>query len=338
MSSRPSPQTDRLLDLVDLLAARPVDGATLAEIARALGLSKTTIHPMVVTLARRGWLLRHPERHTYRLGPALVAAGRAAGRSHAVIDAARPVVHDLAAVTELTCLALVTGAIPGERDELLIGEIGQPPQPALNGAGGAAVGTGAAYRYLRLGDRFPRQPPIGAVCVAWSDDPTAVEQWLDRLGPDRPRDALAQITPSLAGLRARGWGVEVDRHLRERLDLLAAELGEDQRGAEHAAALRRILSEVHRMFGLADALPATIEPGGTYRATTVSAPVFDARGDVVVVLAAICASDQHYAPVRTGAEVIDLGERVRAAAETLTALTQGHPPALWQDAKPSHNK
>lgn len=174
------------------------------------------------------------------------------------------------------------------------------------------------------------QPPIGSVCVAWSDDPTAVEQWLDRLGSDRPGDALAQITPSLAGVRARGWSVEVDRHLRERLDLLAAELGEDQRGAEHAAALRRILGEVHRTFGLADALPATIDLAGTYRATTVSAPVFDARGEVVVVLAAICASDQHYAPVRTGAEVIDLGERVRAAAETLTASTQGRPPARWQ--------
>jgi DNA-binding IclR family transcriptional regulator len=325
--SRPSPQTDRLLDLVDLLATRPVDGATLAEIARALGLSKTTIFPMVVTLASRGWLLRHPERHTYRLGPALVAAGRAAARSHAVVDAARPVVHDLAAATGLTCLALVTGAIPGERDELLIGEIGRPPATAGNGGG--AGGLGPAYRYLRLGDRFPPQPPIGVVCVAWSDQP-AVDRWLDRLGPDRPHDAPAQIAASLAGVRARGWSVEVDRHLRERLDLLAAELGEDQRGTEHAAALRRILGEVHRTFGLADALPATIEPGGTYRATTVNAPVFDARGDVVVVLAAICASDQHHAPVRTGAEIVELGERVRVAGETVTALTQGRLPATWR--------
>lgn len=324
--SRPSPQTDRLLDLVDLLSRQPTDGATLAEIARALGLSKATIHPMIVTLTRRGWLLRHPERHTYRLGPALVAAGRVAARGHPVVDAARPVVRDLAASAGLTCLAFVTGAMPGEPDELLVGEIGRPPQPSAAGA----LGTATAYRYLRLGDRFPLKPPIGSACVAWSEDPTAVERWLDRLGPERPSDALAQIAPSLDGVRARGWSAEVDSRLRERIDLLAVELGEDQRGVEHAAALRRILGDVHRTFGLADALPAVIDPAGTYRASTICAPVFDGGGDVVVLLAYICASDQHHAPPRTGAEILRLGDRLAAAAERLTAATQGQPPRTWR--------
>ncbi|MBL7548777.1 helix-turn-helix domain-containing protein [Frankia sp. AgB1.9] len=326
--SRPSPQTDRLLDLVDLLSRQPTDGVTLAEVARALGLSKATIHPMMVTLTRRGWLLRHPERHTYRLGPALVAAGRVAAHGHPVVDAARPVVRDLAAATGLTCLAFVAGAMPGEPDELLVGEIGQPPQPPVGGGGDA-------HRYLRLGDRFPRKPPIGSTCVAWSDDPGDVERWLDQLGPERPADALAQITPSLDGVRARGWSAEVDSQLRERIDLLASELGEDQRGVEHAAALRRILGDVHRLFGLADALPAVIEPAGSYRVSTVCAPVFDGGGDVVVVLAAICASEQHHAPPRTGAEVLLLGERVAAAAGGLTAATQGRPPRTWRRRPPA---
>jgi DNA-binding IclR family transcriptional regulator len=330
MGTRPSPQTDRLLDLVDLLARQPSDGVTLAEMARALGQSKNTIHPMVVTLTRRGWLLRHPERHTYRLGPALVAAGRIAAGSHPVVEAARPVVRDLAAATGLTCVALVAGAMPGEAEELLVAEIGQPPQATAHSGNGSGGTPGPAYRFLRLGDRFPPKPPIGAVGVSWSDDPAAVERWLDRLGPDRPDDALAQVMPCLAGIRARGWSVEVDSHLRERLDLLAAELSVDQRGAEHAAALRRILSEVHLSYGLADALPTVVEPASTYRASTVCAPVFGAGGDVVVVLVAFCASEAHYAPARTGAEITAVGERLSAAARKLTAATQGRPPAAWR--------
>nr|MDT0666132.1 helix-turn-helix domain-containing protein [Micromonospora sp. DSM 115978] len=121
--SRPSPQTERLLDLVDLLASRPTDGFTLAEIARVVGVSKATVHPMVVALTRRGWLLRHPELRTYRLGPTLIAAGRAAAQGGTAIDAARPVARDLSVATGLPCVALVAGGIPGEDDELLVGEI-----------------------------------------------------------------------------------------------------------------------------------------------------------------------------------------------------------------------
>jgi hypothetical protein len=40
----------------------------------------------------------------------------------------------------------------------------------------------------------------------------------------------------------------------------------------------------------------------------------------------LCASDDHYAPARTGAEIIAIGERVRRAAEGLTAATHGRPP------------
>ncbi|WP_027140771.1 helix-turn-helix domain-containing protein [Pseudofrankia saprophytica] len=322
--TRPSPQTERLIDLVDLLATRPDDGFTLADIARAAGVNKATVHPMVVALARRGWLLRHPQRHTYRLGPALVATGRAAARGHPVVDSARPVVREMAEATGLMCLALVAGAIPGEHDELLVAEIGRP---VVDGAvGGAAQQPVTTYFGLRLGQRIPPQPPLGSVCVAWADD-GAVDRWLARLGPDRPADALARVAPGLAGVRARGWALEVENRVRERLGTLAAELGEDQRHAEHAETLRRLMSEIGGMFDLADTLPATIDPAAGYRASAVNAPVFDAAGTVVVVLCLVCADGHGGMPVRPGAEILGLGERVRAAADALTAATHGRPPA-----------
>ena len=72
---RASPQTDRVVAVVELLTAHPGADFTLAELARRLGVSKPTCYPMLAALTRSGWLLRHPTRKTYRLGPALVPAG-----------------------------------------------------------------------------------------------------------------------------------------------------------------------------------------------------------------------------------------------------------------------
>ncbi len=300
---------------MDLLASRPDDAFTLADIARETGVNKATVHPMVVALARRGWLLRHPRRGTYRLGPALVAAGAAAGRGHPVLDSTRPVVHELAEATGLMCFALVNGAIPGERDDLLVAEIGCAPDHE--------VPAGTSYHGLRLGQRIAPRPPLGAVCVAWADD-GAVDRWLARLGPDRPADALARVGPGLAGVRDRGWALEVENRTHEDLARLAAELGADRRHAEHAATLHRMLQEISRAFDLADTLPATIEPTGRYRATTVNAPVFAADGTVIVVLCLACATADGLPP-RPGTEILALGERLRAAADGLTAATHGRP-------------
>jgi DNA-binding IclR family transcriptional regulator len=319
--SRPSPQTERLLDLVDLLASRPTDGFTLAEIARAAGVSKATVHPMVVALTRRGWLLRHPELRTYRLGPALIAAGRAAAQGDTAIDAARPVARDLAAATGITCIALVAGGIPGEDDDLLVGEIGLPYTTAAGAAQPASIRHGA--HTLRLGDRIRPRPPLGAVCVAWAGE-AAAEAWLARLGPNRPADALARLTPGLAGIRSRGWAVEIADHLYERLSSLVTELdGDHLDDAAHATALRRLLADVGQAFNLADTLPATVDPAAEYRPTSINAPVFDANGSVVVVLCLIFGMEGRRAGPLPGARVLELGERVRAAADAVTTATHG---------------
>ncbi|MCL9760204.1 helix-turn-helix domain-containing protein [Frankia sp. AiPa1] len=319
--SRPSPQTERLLNLIDLLASRPSDGLALAEIARAVGVSKATVHPMVVALTRRGWLLRHPELRTYRLGPALVAAGRAAAQGNTALDLARPVARDLAADTGVPCVALVAGGIPGEDDDLLVGEIGLPSAGA---ARPASVTFG--MHTLRLGDRIRPRPPLGAVSVAWADE-AAAQAWLARLGPDRPADALARLTPGLAGIRSRGWAVEIEDHLYERLSSLLSELDEDQvSDAAHTAALRRLMADVGRAFNLAGTLPATVDPAAEYRPTSINAPVFDAGGSVVVVLCLIFGLERRRNGPLPGSTVLELGERVRAAADSVTVAAHGRPP------------
>jgi DNA-binding IclR family transcriptional regulator len=76
--ARTSPPTDRVVATVSLLAARPDQPLSLAELTRRLGVNKSTGHAILASLVAAGWVLRDPTRKTYRLGPALVALGRSA--------------------------------------------------------------------------------------------------------------------------------------------------------------------------------------------------------------------------------------------------------------------
>lgn len=327
--SRPSPQTDRLIALVDLLAAHPADDFTLAEIARGLGVGKATVHPMLTTLTRAGWLLRHPVRRTYRLGPAIVAAGRAAATGDTPLDLARAVMRTLAAETDLGVLALVPCGDAADEDDLRVGELVRPAARRDTGLG------------LRLGDRVRPRPPLGSVTIAWGG-PEALDGWLSRLDPDprpaprpgRPAPAESpvvtaarkRLAPAVAGVRRRGWALETEDHLRDRLSSLVhdleIELGTGEwDGAGRAAALRRAMAEVGQAFDIADAVPAVIEPDATYRPSSINAPVFDADGTVALVLCLI----DHREPL-AGREITALGDRVRAAADTVTGALHGHEP------------
>ncbi|HYL50415.1 MAG TPA: helix-turn-helix domain-containing protein, partial [Acidimicrobiia bacterium] len=104
--ARPSPQTDRVIALVELLAARPGQGFTLAELTRRLRVNKSTCHSMLTTLAGAGWLLRDPYRKTYRLGPALATVGRAAASGFPALDIARAAMVDVGLEVAAHCAAL----------------------------------------------------------------------------------------------------------------------------------------------------------------------------------------------------------------------------------------
>jgi hypothetical protein len=158
-----------------------------------------------------------------------------------------------------------------------------------------------------------------------------VEAWLDRLGGDRPADAMAQLAPGLAGIRERGWAVEVEDRLRERLTVLAAAVDgtvdtSHSGVAEQAAALRRVMAEIGRAFALGDTLPAAVDPAAEYRVSAINAPVFDANGSVVLVLCLVRGYHGGHPPAVSGADVLALGERVRAASATVTAAVFGRVP------------
>jgi DNA-binding IclR family transcriptional regulator len=322
---RPSPQTERVVAVVDLLATYPGEDFTLAELARRLGVSKPTCYPMLATLTRAGWLLRHPTRKTYRLGPALVPAGRAAAAGAPVIDLARPRMAALAEATGLTCMGLAPSA-----DDLVVVELVGPPALAggaagTGGTGGAAGtggvgGAGGAFG-LRLGDTIPPRPPFGAVLVAWHGD-EAAEAWLQAGGATGER--RRRYEADLAAVRRRGYAVELREPIQERIAWLADQLRNAvaDRGASGATA--RIHDLVDQAVGdLADehVLLTDIDPDRTYRPSSINAPVFDPEGVVALV---VCLIDARSA--LPGREVAALGEHVRSMTTDLTRALRGRMP------------
>jgi DNA-binding IclR family transcriptional regulator len=302
--SRESPQTERILLLMDMLSEEPAHGRTLAEIARHLGVAKATCYPMVIALADAGWLVRHPKRKTYQLGPALVPIGRAAASAVDVVDMARPLMHGLTDAAAMSCVCFVPSG-----DDLVVAEIVQP------------VGGRRGTLGLRVGDKVRVAPPLGSMLTAWTG-PDRREQWYRRGAEDlgvSVETLSATYDPILALIRERGYSVEC-------LDPPSASVADvvsEMRhvgvalGRQHpATALQRISSKP-----VADILIGVIDPGQSYRPISINAAGFNADGSTAVILCLVDAS----APV-AGGDVIALGERVRSAAEELTGIIGGRRP------------
>jgi DNA-binding IclR family transcriptional regulator len=303
---RPSPQTERVIAVVDLLATYPGEDFTLAELARRLGVSKPTCYPMLATLTRAGWLLRHPTRKTYRLGPALVPAGRAAATGAPVLDLARPRMASLAESSGLTCMGLAPSA-----EDLVVVELVRPP--------GLAGGPGGAFG-LRLGDTIPPRPPFGAVLVAWHGD-EAVDAWLRAGGATGER--RRRYEADLAAVRRRGYAVELREPIQERIAWLADQL-------RSAVADRGAAAQIHDLVDqavgdLADehVLLTDIDPDRTYRPSSINAPVFDPEGAVALV---VCLIDAR--TTMPGRDVADVGERVRSMTAEITRSLRGRLPVV----------
>src|SRR4051812_38558806 len=105
MAPRPSPQTERVVNLVEHLAADGSQGMTLAEVSRHLSVHKASCHWMLSELLRAGWLLRAPVRKTYPLGSALVRLGREAAGRYPALVLARSAMVELSAATGAHCVA-----------------------------------------------------------------------------------------------------------------------------------------------------------------------------------------------------------------------------------------
>lgn len=191
--ARPAPAVERAVRIIDHLAVEP-EPVSLSELARRLDLNKATAHATLSALVDAGYLLRHPTRKDYRLGPRLMAVGEAARNQYPVVDFARDELRRLSTDLGMECVA--STAIG---DEMVIVDTAGPARP---------FGVTAS-----VGFRFPLVPPMGTVFMAWSDA-DEIDQWLRRLGPEVSEEELDRYRLALAAVRERGFsaGLHADEY------------------------------------------------------------------------------------------------------------------------------
>ncbi|WP_326837134.1 flavin reductase [Amycolatopsis rhabdoformis] len=205
-----------------------------------------------------------------------------------LVDSARPRMEALARELGMECAAV--GAV--EDTVIRLASAGSPPD-----------GRSPA----RVGLRLPFAAPMAPLLVAWAD-PREQEDWFDRgLAPDN-EDERARHRAALARLRTRGWTVSLYNDAFHRLDEALVK-GESPTPPEFRDSLRRLGAEL--------AGPLTYEhelrPGEEYQVRNVSAPVFDARGQVALYL-----SLSGFPVSATGSRVVEVVERLVETASRVT--------------------
>lgn len=72
---------------------------SIAELSESMDLPPSTIHRILQTFCEKNYVIRDNRSHTYRLGPALIPLGKAAGRGIRLQDAAHSVLTELSRKT-----------------------------------------------------------------------------------------------------------------------------------------------------------------------------------------------------------------------------------------------
>ncbi|BBZ13308.1 IclR family transcriptional regulator [Mycobacterium branderi] len=292
MAPRPSPQTERVVNLFEHLASDGNRGMTLAEVSRHLGVHKASCHSMLSELLRAGWLLRDPVRKTYHLGPALVRLGREAESHYPALVLARSAMAELSAATGAHCIAFSVG----DDCATVVDQVRSP-----HGGG----------HPMPIGTQFPHRPPYGASIVAWSG-PDARERWLAAL----PADVRDRYRQALAAANQRGYAVGLhilpDLRLRELAQLVRSAEVRSARLSQLAQALTDELIHTEEWF------PVNLDPDRTYEVSHIDSPILEQESRIALMLSLVPSAEP-----MSGAAVTRLGVQLASATRRLSAALTG---------------
>ncbi|WP_436776640.1 IclR family transcriptional regulator [Yinghuangia sp. YIM S09857] len=299
---RPALAASRAVEILNFFATHPGGAFTLSELSGSLGINLASALSVLQSLEDAGYLVRHPRRKTYELGPALVAVGDAALRSNRAVDLARGEMRPLA--DEFSTESIISVSVG---DELVI--LAVEGRPQLSSAD------------VRVGQRMPLVPPLGQVFFAWST-PHEVDDWLGRL--DRRMQATARIhlPVTLAAVRERGYSITVESPTRTEIGATLERLADRPREAPR---LRDRLAELAAALGEVDYELVEVDADATYDITTIVAPVFDAQGQVALAMTLNGLRQV------TGRQVTAYGDRLAATARLVTKQTGGRTPDTYFD-------
>ncbi|MFF4778546.1 IclR family transcriptional regulator [Microtetraspora fusca] len=303
---RRSPPTQRVVAVIDHLVAARGRRLGLSALARELGISKPTCLGILTELVAAGYLVRDPRTLTYGLGPALVAAGRAAQGELVSGDVARRHLAPLSERYGVTCTA---SAVVG--DEIMILEAVVPP--------GAPP--------VKVGERYPFAPPVGLMYVLWGPD-EGLDRWLGREPTLPVRMDREHLRAVVERCREAGYLVESLTPAGMRLHSLMAGVAAYELPQE----VRALVGEMVSSLGERVYLGADLDPRRRHPVHLVAAPTYDAGGGQEMVLTL------HVGASVTGAEIARRGAELAAAASAVTAELGGRPPVRPLRETPSGSR
>ena len=182
----------------------------IADLARAVGLNKSTTHRYVATLAKLGYVQQDPDTKRYSLGPRVVDLGFAAINS---MEITRVAGHHLQALSDETGYTVSMAVLDGP-------EIVYVDRRRSGRASSFAMGL-----HLHVGSRLPAYcTSMGKVLLAFRD-PAELRALLDRTDLARrgPKTITAREQLMVALARVRHTGIAVnDEELAAGLRSVAA--------------------------------------------------------------------------------------------------------------------
>ena len=185
------PAIDRALDVLECLS-QSRKGYSVSEFSRRLALPKSSVHLILRTLERRGYLQKQSSGGRYKFGLMLIALGRTALDGVELRDEARPA---LAALSQRTGLTVHMGVL--ERSEIVIIE-------RIESAGPIRVVSWIGRRMS------VNSTAVGKALIAHLPDPEFDAQvHLSQLARhnDRAIVSMADLRKELARVRQRGYSV-----------------------------------------------------------------------------------------------------------------------------------
>ncbi len=285
-SQAPSPPTERVIAVIELLGSEPARQFTLAEICRSLNISRATGHAILTTLTAHDWVTRDPANAEYAWGPAMASLTKPA--------------NSLVYRAELQALATDTGTQVSltrrEGRTMVIVE---------------TVGECLTGPRISPGLRTPLVAPFGRDYIAGTST-EAQNAWLEAIGQPDP-GLRRRMTAVLKEVRQRGFVVE--RLTKEYVRVYTA-----LRALSSDGEIDMITTQLARAFAdltTIDVLPDEMNTTAGHSVATISAPITVDGSVTMSVTAAV------FATLTSGA-ISDLGRKVRATARSIEERIAHH--------------
>jgi DNA-binding IclR family transcriptional regulator len=285
-SQAPSPPTERVIAVIELLGSEPARQFTLAEICRNLNISRATGHAILTTLSAHDWVTRDPANAEYAWGPAMASLTKPAS--------------SLVYRAELQALATDTGTQVSltrrEGRTMVIVE---------------TVGECLTGPRISPGLRTPLVAPFGRDYIAGTST-EAQAAWLEAIGQPDP-GLRRRMTAVLKEIRQRGFVVE--RLTKEYVRVYTA-----LRALSSDGEIDMITTQLARAFAdltTIDVLPDEMNTTAGHSVATISAPITVDGSVTMSVTAAV------FATLTSGA-ISDLGRKVRATARSIEERIAHH--------------